>query len=94
MELLLTAPISKAAARQRSGRAGRTRPGICFALYPREVYERYFVPSSLPGILSGEISGEILLLKAMGYNAVGRFDFVDPPHPEVYLRGLQELHAL
>lgn len=47
-----------------------------------------------PGILENDITSEILMLKSMGYNGVGRFDFLTPPHPEVYLRGLEELGIL
>ena len=36
---LLVTPISKASARQRAGRAGRTRPGKCFHLYTEESYK-------------------------------------------------------
>ena len=39
VESLLVSPISKASARQRAGRAGRTRPGKCFRLYPEEAFE-------------------------------------------------------
>ena len=35
---LLVTPISKASARQRAGRAGRTRPGKCFRLYTEESF--------------------------------------------------------
>jgi pre-mRNA-splicing factor ATP-dependent RNA helicase DHX15/PRP43 len=33
VESLLVAPISKASAKQRAGRAGRTQPGKCYRLY-------------------------------------------------------------
>lgn len=33
VESLLVSPISKASAKQRAGRAGRTKPGKCFRLY-------------------------------------------------------------
>ena len=33
-------PISKAQARQRSGRAGRECPGVCYRLYPEEAFLR------------------------------------------------------
>merc|ERR1719253_951392 len=33
VESLLVSPISQASAKQRAGRAGRTRPGKCFRLY-------------------------------------------------------------
>jgi pre-mRNA-splicing factor ATP-dependent RNA helicase DHX15/PRP43 len=91
---LATAPISKASALQRAGRAGRTQPGVCFRLYTEDTYDNVFIQRTPPGILDSEISSEILVLKAAGYNAVGRFDFIDPPHPETYLRGLRELTAL
>lgn len=39
VESLLVSPISKASARQRAGRAGRTRPGKCFRLYTEEAFE-------------------------------------------------------
>lgn len=38
VESLLVSPISKASARQRAGRAGRTRPGKCFRLYTEESF--------------------------------------------------------
>ncbi|KAH8886333.1 P-loop containing nucleoside triphosphate hydrolase protein [Thozetella sp. PMI_491] len=91
---LVTATISRASAQQRAGRAGRTQPGTCFRLYTEASFQSSFLPSTPPGILETEITSEILLLKAMGHNAVGRFDFVDRPHPEVYLRGMEELYAL
>lgn len=39
-EQLLTQPISIAAATQRAGRAGRLRPGVCYRLGSKEVFER------------------------------------------------------
>ncbi|SMR41529.1 unnamed protein product [Zymoseptoria tritici ST99CH_1E4] len=39
-EYFETVPISKANARQRSGRAGRTKPGKCFRLYTEEAMGR------------------------------------------------------
>ena len=46
------------------------------------------IGSSVPGILESEVKAEVLLLKAMSFNAVGRFDFVTTPYPEVYLDAL------
>ncbi|KAM7453260.1 hypothetical protein BLSTO_05997 [Blastocystis sp. subtype 1] len=40
VESLLVTPISKASARQRAGRAGRTRPGKCFRLYTEESFNK------------------------------------------------------
>ena len=38
VEALVVQPISQAAAKQRAGRAGRTRPGKCFRLYTEHSY--------------------------------------------------------
>ena len=42
---LLVTPISKASARQRAGRAGRTRPGKCFRLYTEESFNTQLLVS-------------------------------------------------
>lgn len=39
LDSLLTAPITRASATQRAGRAGRVRPGHCFRLCTREAFE-------------------------------------------------------
>lgn len=94
MTTLLPAPISQASAEQRAGRANRTRLGVCFRLYTKETFDNTFLKSSPPGIHKADIKKYILILKSAGYNAVGTFDFLEPPHPEVYLRGLQDLKAM
>ena len=43
---LLVTPISKASARQRAGRAGRTRPGKCFHLYTEESFKTQLLVES------------------------------------------------
>ena len=45
VESLLVTPISKASARQRAGRAGRTRPGKCFRLYTEESFNTQLLVS-------------------------------------------------
>ena len=87
---LLTGEISKASAQQRADLAGRTRKGTCFRLYTKKDFETSFIPRTIPGILEDEMTGGLLLLKSMGFN-VAKFDFIDAPGGEVYLRGVQEL---
>lgn len=94
MSSVLTCPISKASAKQRAGRAGRTQPGICFRLYTGQTHDTGFIPSAPPVILEGELASQTLLLKVMGFESVGTFDFLDAPRPEVYLCGLQDLCAM
>ncbi|XP_076947486.1 DExH-box ATP-dependent RNA helicase DExH7, chloroplastic isoform X2 [Bidens hawaiensis] len=43
--------ISRANARQRRGRAGRVKPGICFCLYTRYRFEKLMRPFQLPEML-------------------------------------------
>ena len=37
-EALVVTPVSQASAKQRAGRAGRTRPGKCFRLYTEQSF--------------------------------------------------------
>jgi ATP-dependent RNA helicase DDX35 len=39
MDSLLIVPVSKSSAQQRSGRAGRSRPGKSYRLYTEETFE-------------------------------------------------------
>ncbi|KAJ3467606.1 hypothetical protein MRS44_005170 [Fusarium solani] len=90
LNTLQTATISKASAAQRAGRAGRTKPGLCFRLYTEETLNEIFLAST-PPVVSRHLTPEILLLKPIGIHEVGLFDFIDRPHSEVYYHGLEEL---
>ena len=93
---LLIQKVSRAAADQRAGRAGRTAPGRCLRLWSttdharREAFE-------LPEIHRIDLSEAILLLKASGIEAPANFRWLDPP-TEVSLqkaeRLLHDLHAI
>ncbi len=50
MDALLVTPVSKANAKQRSGRAGRTGPGFCFRLYTDRQYREELMESTVPEI--------------------------------------------
>ena len=71
--------ISKASAKQRAGRAGRTSPGHCYRLYSSAVYERDFDDFAEPEILRMPIEGVVLQLKAMDLQHVVNFPFPTPP---------------
>jgi ATP-dependent RNA helicase DHX37/DHR1 len=71
--------ISKANAKQRAGRAGRTGPGHCYRLYSSAVYERDFEDFPEPEILRMPIEGVVLQLKAMNLQHVVNFPFPTPP---------------
>ncbi|KAM0259567.1 hypothetical protein ACHAQJ_003293 [Trichoderma viride] len=83
-------PISQASAKQRMGRAGRTRDGVCYRLYSKEDYDR-MAPSTEPAIRCSSVDSVILRLVAAGYRKVMDFDWLDAPHPESITRAVQDL---
>jgi pre-mRNA-splicing factor ATP-dependent RNA helicase DHX15/PRP43 len=93
-ESLLVSPISKASAKQRSGRAGRTRPGKCFRLYTEDSYKNQLAENSYPEILRTNLSTVVLNLKKLGIDDLVHFDFMDPPAPETLMRALELLNYM
>lgn len=71
--------ISKAAADQRAGRAGRTGPGHCYRLYSSSVYSRHLDEFALPEVLTRPLEDVVLAMKAMDISDVTRFPFPTPP---------------
>jgi len=94
VESLLVSPISRASARQRSGRAGRTRPGKCFRLYTEQSFHEDLQETTYPEILRSKMSGVVLTLKKLGIDDLVHFDFMDPPAPETLMRALELLNYL
>jgi len=78
--------ISKASAKQRAGRAGRTGPGHCWRLYSSAVYERDFQEFSDPEVLRMPIDGVVLQLKAMNLQHVVNFPFPTPPERQSLIK--------
>jgi HrpA-like RNA helicase len=62
IDSLLAAPISKAAARQRAGRAGRQQPGQCFRLFTEDTYTT-LSERNVPEIQRTSLSAAVLALK-------------------------------
>lgn len=93
MESLLITPISKASAKQRAGRAGRTREGICYRLFTKEAYDELDA-STYPEILRSNLSSVILTLLKIGITDIVHFDFMDPPAPETMMRSLETLNYM
>jgi ATP-dependent helicase HrpB len=92
---LVTVRISKAAAEQRAGRAGRTAPGVAIRLWT-EALHRGLTPADRPEILEAELSGLALDLAAWGA-APADLAFLDPPPAGMLAAGralLRELDAL
>jgi HrpA-like RNA helicase len=62
--------VSKAAAEQRAGRAGRTGPGHAYRLYSSALYQDAFEQHTAPEIENTRLEGVMLVLKAMGVDKV------------------------
>jgi ATP-dependent RNA helicase DHX8/PRP22 len=94
MDSLKMVPISKAAANQRKGRAGRTGPGKCIRLYTQDSFVKEMSEVSVPEIQRSNIVMVVLQLKAMGINDVINFDFMDKPDTGLIIDGLEQLYVL
>ncbi|RYD22782.1 MAG: ATP-dependent RNA helicase HrpA, partial [Verrucomicrobiaceae bacterium] len=89
-------PVSQASARQRKGRCGRVRDGVCVRLYDEsELTERPEFTD--PEIRRSSLAGVILRMKSLGLPEIDEFPFIDPPSPKAVSEGyrtLREVNAL
>jgi len=69
--------LSRAAADQRRGRAGRTEPGVCYRLWD-EPQTAALEPFARPEILAADLSSFALDLAAWG-GGPDQLAFLDPP---------------
>ncbi|KAK4423932.1 putative pre-splicing factor ATP-dependent RNA helicase DEAH4 [Sesamum alatum] len=88
--------ISKVQANQRAGRAGRTRPGKCYRLYPSVVYKDDFLDATVPEIQRSSLAGSVLYLKSLDLPDIDilNFDFLDPPSSEALEDALKQLYLI
>ncbi|KAH3151586.1 hypothetical protein KXV34_002656 [Aspergillus fumigatus] len=93
IETLTAVPISKAAAVQRAGRAGRTKPGKCFRLYTQQAYEK-LPDATVPEIQRSNLAPVIMQLKALGIDNIVRFDFLTAPPADLVIRAFELLYSL
>eukprot|EP00299_Pterocystis_sp_00344_P011390 c5305_g1_i3.p1 GENE.c5305_g1_i3~~c5305_g1_i3.p1 ORF type:complete len:478 (+),score=89.22 c5305_g1_i3:1-1434(+) len=87
---------SQASVKQRKGRAGRVRPGVCFHLFPRSVYNEDMRPFTQPEILRAPLT-EICLQLIAGWNMDQNSmfaDIIDPPSQKAVSVALSILHEI
>ncbi|RLN48273.1 hypothetical protein BBJ28_00000801 [Nothophytophthora sp. Chile5] len=94
VEALLTTPVSKASAKQRAGRAGRSRAGKCFRLCTKEHFRTRLAKETIPQMQRTNLASVALHLLSMGIQDLAHFDFVSPPSPEALIRALELLFSL
>jgi ATP-dependent helicase HrpB len=93
---LETVRVSRAAADQRRGRAGRTGPGVCYRLWD-EPQTGSLEPYTQPEILSADLSSFLLDLAEWGAADPGKLAFLDQPPRAALTEAralLIELHAI
>ncbi|KAF2611782.1 hypothetical protein F2Q70_00012603 [Brassica cretica] len=88
--------ISKVQANQRAGRAGRTRPGKCYRLYPLAVYRDDLLDATIPEIQRTSLAGSVLYLKSLDLPDIDilKFDFLDAPSSESLEDALKQLYLI
>eukprot|EP00494_Astrolonche_serrata_P018658 UN18853 len=94
MDSLKVTPVSKANARQRSGRAGRTEAGIAFRLYTHLQFNREMLEATVPEIQRTNLGSVVLLLKSLGVEDLLEFEFMDPPPQETMVASMYQLWML
>lgn len=94
IENLVVAPISKASARQRAGRAGRVRPGKCYRLYTEEYFVNEMSSVGIPEMQRSKLVSCVIQLKALGIDNILGFDWPASPPPEAMIRALEVLYSL
>ena len=93
LDSLLVKPISKSAATQRKGRAGREAPGHCYRLYTEQDY-LLLEAANTPEILRCDLSQAVLTMKARGISDIFDFPFLDRPPREALEKALIQLVQL
>ncbi|KAJ8606176.1 hypothetical protein CTAYLR_010701 [Chrysophaeum taylorii] len=97
---LAVAWCSRASARQRAGRAGRVRPGVCVRLYSRAFYDKNMPEHAMPELQRVPLDELLLTLKAVdGGNKFGSAsawlgECPEPPPSHAVRAALADLASL
>jgi len=90
---LETLKVSRAAADQRRGRAGRLEPGICYRLW-EEGQTAALQPFDRPEILEADLTGLVVDLAAWGTSDPDSLSWLDPPPKPAWAEAVALLRAL
>ena len=93
LDTLLTVPISRSSANQRSGRAGRDASGTAYRLYTETDFYN-LAQDTEPEILRCDLSQLTLTLKAHSIEDLSSFPFLTPPPRRALERALVHLLQL
>lgn len=90
---LIETSVSKASCNQRKGRAGRTREGTCYRLYPRNNFEMRPLYTT-EEIYRTDLSEVVLRMSELGITDFYNFDFISPPGHEGIIGAVDTLNML
>jgi len=85
--------VSQASARQRKGRCGRVRDGVCVRLYEEDALSERPAFTD-PEIRRSSLAGVILRMKSLGLPEIDEFPFLDPPAPKAVSEGYRTLREI
>lgn len=93
VQRLQVEPVSQASARQRKGRCGRVKEGICVRLYDEDdLAERSEFTD--PEIRRSSLAGVILRMISLGLPEIDEFPLIDPPAPKAVSEGYRTLREV
>lgn len=93
LSTLLTAPVSKASATQRAGRAGREREGKAFRLYTENDYTKLPLQTE-PEISRSNVTSPVLMLKRAGVDDILNWPWLENPGQDSLVSALTQLYHL
>jgi ATP-dependent RNA helicase DHR2 len=93
LSTLLTAPVSKASATQRAGRAGREREGKAFRLYTESDFTKLPTQTE-PEISRSNVTSPVLMLKRAGVNDILNWPWLENPGQDSLISALTQLYHL
>ena len=93
VQRLQVEPVSQASARQRKGRCGRVKEGICVRLYDEDdLAER--AEFTDPEIRRSSLAGVILRMISLGLPPIEEFPLIDAPAPKAVSEGYRTLREV
>lgn len=90
---LETVRISKDAADQRAGRAGRLGPGTCYRMWTEATHAR-LTPHRTPEILEADLASLVLDMAQWGIIDINQLTWLNPPPKAAVLQATETLHQL
>ncbi|KAJ0973246.1 hypothetical protein J5N97_021205 [Dioscorea zingiberensis] len=88
--------ISQANAKQRRGRAGRVKPGVCFCLYTRHRFESLMRSFQVPEMSRMPLTELCLQIKSLSLGRIKSFlmEAIEPPHEEAISSAIDLLYKV